>query len=1092
MPQSESIRRIVRFGVVGVAVMLCFMALNWLFGRVLSAPAAFFAAYPPALVLHFLLNKLWTFDDQRATSGRHLAEYLHAVVVTFLIQWPVFVVCLHLLGWKAWLAAGVANVAQMTASFLFMQLRVFRPMAAAHEGTAAWHRLACLLAGFAVCALLSWTALQKWEFPPVKERQGDYYNLLARGFSKGSLALDLEVSPALKNAENPWDASKRPAGAAPADISYYGGKFYLYFGVVPVAVLVWPFQLLTGLDLPLVYVVIVFCVGAFLVLARLWLSLLRDYFPRAGLVTRLGGLVLLGLAGGLLSLARRGSIWEMPIAAGQFFMAAMVLAAYQALHAARPWGRLVAAGLFFGLAVGCRPTLAVAGGGLVVLVLTIGWVDFCRGGWGGWARRSARAALAAGAPLALIVGILLTYNFARFGQIMEFGLNYQLTGGHEAEAQHFSLGFVHYNWLMYFWNMPQWGRDFPFVHPVNVLLPQPPGYYGYEYVYGALKVSPILWLALLLPGWALVREGCGRLAGFLGMVLVLVVCLTGLLLCFNTAAARYTADFLPWWLLLGLTGGASAEQWLHSRPWARRMAVGVFGLGTLFTGVVAYCASVELHGIFQFLNPTGYTTVARAFNRPVALWEKWRGRPAGPLEMELVFPAQPEAAYEPLVTTGVSYETDYVFVHYTGRESLRFGFLYSGKPPVESGEVRFEPGRKYRVRIESGALYPPSAHPFFADWSQAEILSLKQWASIWLDGRLVMEDYYPLHEASPGTVQIGTDTQRHRRFSGRIGTVRQDGLPARTSRPAGGGDVLIKMRFPEALGGASQPLLVAGQSGNADLVALRRIDAQTFALGYESWTAGYWESPPLAMPSETTVVMRIRLGSLLELADDSPLVALRDSVAVWLGDRPVWWRRALVPVPPRPPVEVGANTIGSTAVTAFYEGRIRDWQRLAAPPPWRSGPFGQVELLIGGRGESAEPIAATGVRGQANTLVIEWLPGGRARLLYDHWGYAQESSTAFDWPEGTAHRVRVELPAFARLDAPDTGGIKVGWMRAWLDERLLWEKEVPFYVARSDSVVLARNLAGSTLARDRMKAVVLDIVQSMPLSPNQSGAARQP
>lgn len=126
MLPTESSRRVLRFGIVGGAVMLCFMALNWLLGLVLSAQQAFFAAYLPALGLHFFLNKLWTFNDQRALSRQHLLDYLSSVVVTFFIQWPIFALGLHFFGWQAWLAAGLANVAQMTVSFLFLHWRVFR------------------------------------------------------------------------------------------------------------------------------------------------------------------------------------------------------------------------------------------------------------------------------------------------------------------------------------------------------------------------------------------------------------------------------------------------------------------------------------------------------------------------------------------------------------------------------------------------------------------------------------------------------------------------------------------------------------------------------------------------------------------------------------------------------------------------------------------------------------------------------------------------------------------------------------------------------------------------------------------------------
>mgnify|MGYP001597174066 CR=1 FL=1 len=928
----------------------------------------------------------------------------------------------------------------------------------------------------AVGVLVAWTALQKWEFPSAQHRQGDYYNLLARGFSKGSLALDLEVSPALKAAENPWDSTKRPPGAAPADVTYFNGKFYLYFGVVPVVLVIWPFQLLTGLDLPLVYVVIGFCLAAYFLLARLWLTLLDEHFPRASAWTALSGLWVLGLGGGLLALARRGSIWEMPIAAGQCFMVATALAAYRAIHAARPWRWLATAGIFLGLAVGSRPTLATAGGGMVVLVLAVGFGGGRRG-WIEGGRRAAVAAVTAGGPLAIIVAALLAYNHARFGKWLEFGLNYQLTAGYEAKAQHFSLGFIRYNWLMYFWNSPQWGRDFPFLHPVQMDLKQPPGYYGYEYVYGALKISPLLWLGLILPGWWLKSRKGGRLAAFAGFLAALTVGLTATLLCFNTAAARYTADFLPWWLLMGLLGWSVVESRLKGVVWLRRTATTVVVAGALFTGGVAYCASVELHGVFRFLNPVGYAAVARVFNRPVAWIEWWLGRPVGEVELEIEFAARPGDTYEPLVTTGVSYESSYVFAHFTAPDKVRFGFSQGGKANVETEELAFEPGRTYRLQIGSGALYPPKEHPRFASWSDVEIASVKDWVSLKLDGRVILEARYPVNDAAPGHFQVGTDRGAGRRFSGKIKVVRRAGFPEIARRGDERGDVVITTRFPDAGATAPQPLVMAGRTGNADIVSYRRIDAKTMAVGYESWSAGFWESAPLALPEEHTGKLRVRLGSMLDLDDRTPLGILRETVAVWLDEKPVWWRGTVLPVVRPVSVEVGMNTIHSTAVTQRYEGRVAHWECLPAPH-WRSGPFQSVELLLGGRGEGVEPLAATGASGRADTLGVEWRPGGRARLVYDHWGSLTATSEEFDWSGDLAHRVRIELPSFAWLDRSELGTMHTGQARVWFDEKPVWESEVAFFVARSDETMLARNRAGSTVTGEKLRVSVLDLQQS--------------
>jgi putative flippase GtrA len=125
--------RYVRFGLVGAMVTLFFMGLNAAFARGfgMSPHLAFLAAYPPALVMHFGLNKMWTFRDRRKTSPMHLGRYLVSVGVTFLIQWPIFLALQGRWNLPGWVAAGAANGLQMVASYLLLRFGVFNDPAKA-------------------------------------------------------------------------------------------------------------------------------------------------------------------------------------------------------------------------------------------------------------------------------------------------------------------------------------------------------------------------------------------------------------------------------------------------------------------------------------------------------------------------------------------------------------------------------------------------------------------------------------------------------------------------------------------------------------------------------------------------------------------------------------------------------------------------------------------------------------------------------------------------------------------------------------------------------------------------------------------------
>lgn len=1082
MLSRESVLRFVRFGAVGVTVMGFFMALNAVLGRFWGPQAAFFAAYPPALLLHYLLNKHWTFRDATATDGRKVADYLHTVVVTFLIQWPVFTVALHGLGLPSWLAAGGANLAQMAASFLLMQLRVFRPSTETAGTAEAWHRLGAVLLVAAVSVLIVWTALGRWAFPAIGPAQGDYYNLLVHGFEKGSLAMDLAVPERLKEIAVPWDPTQRPKDLwVPADVSYANGKFYLYFGVVPVVVLFWPFKALTGADLPFAYGLCVFALGAFWVLAALWLRILRDHFPRAGGLAKLGGVAVLGLAGGLLILARRANFWELPIASGQFFLAVMVTCAYRALGAARPLGWLAGAGAALGLAVGSRPTLAVAGVALAVTVLVLTARVWRGAGWPAARRLFVRAVLAGGLPLGVIMAGLLAYNHARFGSATEFGLNYQLTSVHEAKAQHFSLRFAPFNAGAYFWRAPEVERYFPFLQP-PVQPPVPARYYTAEYVFGLLWICPVLWF--VLAWW---RQGRGAAVAPLGGVLAAVAGpATAVLLCFNTAVSRYTADFLPWWLLLALLGYVLAEA---ARPtfWRR----GLFAAAVVVSGLAGFLTSAGLHDVLRNRNPEGFAALARLFNAPVGWWDGRSGLPAGPVEMEVYFSIRPRAGREPLLVTGRTPERSAVLWVEHGEDD-RVKFIYeAGGVPLESEAVVAERGRAHRVRVSFGALFPPREHPAFAGWSDLETAWWKDWVRVKLDDRVLIDAYSPGVDVTPGSVRAGVDRRafRDQSFSGVVDHVRRTGLPARVEAGGLGGDFRLALKLPgtgPVWGppfavpanevGRPHPLLSAGRPGNADVLAVSLSDEDHFRLRYESWGANLWESPVWPVPAGRNLDLRVRLGSILAIAEDSPLAVLKSTLAVWSDGQPLWWLRTGQPLAPPVTVYPVRNGVESTSAAGLFRGRVGAVERRPAPPAWRAGPMDWIKLTVAGRGAGADPVVATGVAGAANTLAIEWLADGQARLVYDHWGYGAYRSEAFGFDE-SAHEFEVTLPALTALDAGQGVAPKPGRLCVKLDGRVVWETEVPYHFAASGTVWVAQNKAGASVASPAYPGVVLDIVQ---------------
>jgi len=111
----------------------------------------------------------------------------------------------------------------------------------------------------------------------------EYYNLLAQAFRAGQVNLNVDVPPDFARLSDPYD----PAAHAPypvLDMSYYKGKFYLYFGVTPALVAFWPYLILTGNYLLQKTAAVFFCFVGFATSAGLVWALWRRYFAEVAVL----------------------------------------------------------------------------------------------------------------------------------------------------------------------------------------------------------------------------------------------------------------------------------------------------------------------------------------------------------------------------------------------------------------------------------------------------------------------------------------------------------------------------------------------------------------------------------------------------------------------------------------------------------------------------------------------------------------------------------------------------------------------------------------------------------------------------------------
>ena len=382
------------------------------------------------------------------------------------------------------------------------------------------------------------------------------YNLLARGLLSGHLSIDKAAPEELKRLKDPYDPeSNRILREDPRyrlhDLTYRGGRLYLYFGAAPAVLVFIPWHLLTGGWLPHWGAVVLLCSLGLAVNLGLVAAVRRREFPGTPEWTLPLLVLVLGLGSYVPLLAARADMWEVPIAFS--YLAVSLALAFLWRSATEP-GRsaryLALASLSFGAAFLARPTVLP---NTAVLLLFLARRDN---------RRSAAAWASAVAPLGLCGALAALYNFQRFGSPFDFGESSQLAGVYVAHLKTFGAAFLPTNLGFYLFQAVEVSRIFPFFHelplgPIKESLPADHG--GLEHVSGVLLCAPILWAALAVPAYR--RSGRGGAALSLLAASAAWVAATSLLLVslFFGTCSRYQVEFTPALALLASVGVLSLE-----------------------------------------------------------------------------------------------------------------------------------------------------------------------------------------------------------------------------------------------------------------------------------------------------------------------------------------------------------------------------------------------------------------------------------------------------------------------------------------------------------------------------------------------------
>ena len=419
---------------------------------------------------------------------------------------------------------------------------------------------------FTVCLTVT-NVMKGWpdSFYSFTSQGGDQISKgLVDAFEHHQVNLLEEPSEELLKLDNPYEYVKRDAEVGSGnflwDHCFYNGKYYSYYGIGPVLALFLPYHLITGYYFPSGWATLMFSLIGILFLTKIYLAVIEKKFRDLPTNTVTAGLITLQLSSGVMFSAARPLFYELAIASG--FMC-VAIGAYLLMTSNILWDgkisyvRLGFASFFLGYAVLCRPTLAV---------YCIAALFFFAGGLkkaldGLEKRQKTRTffkyAAVALVPLGIIALGQMTYNYLRFDNPLDFGIQYSLTINDFTRAE-FHWKYVLINMYAYLFNMPHFTpRKFTYLASSVERF----GINGYMFfdeggknlisvgiIYRALPI-----FAYLFSGKALKRVE--KKKRILPALLIGVTCiLMPLVIIFSSwesgYAVRYNADF-SWQMVIG-------------------------------------------------------------------------------------------------------------------------------------------------------------------------------------------------------------------------------------------------------------------------------------------------------------------------------------------------------------------------------------------------------------------------------------------------------------------------------------------------------------------------------------------------------------
>ena len=376
------------------------------------------------------------------------------------------------------------------------------------------------------------------------------YSYTARSFLNGRLHLDFDPPSYMKEMVNPYIESERnrlgglTGETALTDYVYWDGRYYCYYGIVPLILFYLPYVALTGKLVHNCYVIAL--LGAFFIPSSFALidQLVKRYKGKIAYDSYILLSLMFICCSGFMTFIKMSSIHSVPMAASYVFI---VLGLFFWLKAdeAPKLNRLclVLGSISIAVTLGCRPPHIV----MALAAFPIFWHRIKDGEFFRMEKKSITNTLLVIIPILLTDAIFLIYNGLRFGNPLEFGSSLNLS--RDLLDDGFILERIPFGMYSYFFMPLHINAAFPYVHVSNPSDIFPADYMGFIYnerfFGGVFAVAPFCLILFLLPFLKLKTDAKEKGAKSFILMLIILSVLTAILdIEQGGISNRYMTDFM--------------------------------------------------------------------------------------------------------------------------------------------------------------------------------------------------------------------------------------------------------------------------------------------------------------------------------------------------------------------------------------------------------------------------------------------------------------------------------------------------------------------------------------------------------------------